>query len=379
MNFELTTEHLAIRDMAERFLGDQWSPEHRRLALDQAPVSVSDELWGQIAQAGWLGINARESIGGAEQDLLATAMLVEQAGQHLFPNTLITALVAVYAMDQSSVECAEVRELCRAVVEGRKFISVAVEAHPRSEDDVRADAPFTDRECTTISGRKFMVPDLARAEELLLTCVVDDRRILVRLNVDAPGLSWTPLERIDGQSYFDVVLDKVPICEQDILGTGEESEALARRVQQYWTLLLAADLLGCTTHLLNRTVDYCRERVQFGRPIGSFQAVSHRLADIKVDEEIGRSLLYGASASLQTGGLDATPYVSAAKAWLSEAAVRAGEASIQLHGGIGYTWELDVHLYLRQVRCNAVQLGDARFHRERIAGHILEDPLPGRV
>jgi alkylation response protein AidB-like acyl-CoA dehydrogenase len=117
---------------------------------------------------------------------------------------------------------------------------------------------------------------------------------------------------------------------------------------------------------------YAKERHQFNRPIGSFQAVSHRLADVKMDEEVGRSLLYGACLALQERPDESSPQVSAAKAWLSDAATRATEAALQLHGGIGYTWELDVHLLLRQARSNAVYLGDADYHRKRIGAYLAE-------
>lgn len=377
MQFEPAAEHLAIGEMAARFLSTHWDINMRRKALDDPPVSVPDDAWGHIVQAGWLGINARESVGGAEQDAIAAAVLVETAAQFLFPNTLITGLVAAFALDQASGEQSELEALERALIEGRKFVSVAMEDHPPTQPDAirgaHVSGPFKDGR-STISGSKFMVPDLDRADAVLVSCLFDGEPILIRLSSDAPGLDWKPLVRIDGQSYFELTLEDVQFHQRDILG-GEKAEAVALegRVRKYWMLLLAADLLGLTNCLLTRTVEYCRERVQFGRPIGSFQAVSHRLAGIKVDEEIGRSLLYGASVALQSDADGAGPYIAAAKAWLSEAAVKAGEASIQLHGGIGYTWELDVHLFLRQARCNAVQMGDARFHRGLIAGHILDD------
>jgi len=372
----MTPEQDAIRDMAGRLLAEKWRVDLRRAALDDPPVAVPESLWKQVVEAGWLGVNAREMVGGIEQDLIVGAMLVEQAGQHLFPNTLITALVAAFALDQSG--CEDVRELCEGVISGQKFVSVAIENHPASSDRLsenRMEGPPTARG-GAVSGRRFMVPDLERANQLIVLCLVDDRPTLLLLDTSTPGLSWEPLERIDGQSYYDLRFDNVPLSAGRVIGATKASPAFVRRVRDYWTLLLSADLLGCTTRLLQQTVAYAQERIQFGKPIGSFQAVSHRLADIKVAEEIGRSLLYGASLSLEQADDTASLHISAAKSWLSEAAVNAGEAAIQLHGGIGYTWELDVHLYLRQARCNAVQLGDARFHRERVAAYVLDGALP---
>jgi alkylation response protein AidB-like acyl-CoA dehydrogenase len=141
-------------------------------------------------------------------------------------------------------------------------------------------------------------------------------------------------------------------------------------VYDIWTVLLAASLLGDAEAALAQTNEYAKQRVQFGRPIGSFQAVSHRLADVLVAIEIGRSLCYAACLHLDESRADAHVFVSAAKAWMSETAVDAAEAALQLHGGVGYTWELDVHLHLRRARANAVSLGDAAWHRERIARHL---------
>ena len=151
-----------------------------------------------------------------------------------------------------------------------------------------------------------------------------------------------------------------------MLGGAGHGAALLREVYDIWTVLVAADLLGSAEAALDLTRQYASERVQFGRPIGTFQAVSHRLADTLVDVEIGRSLLYGACLAIEEGRENAAPLVSAAKASLSDAAVRAAETALQIHGGVGFSWEYDVHLHLRRSRCNAALLGDADHHRDRI-------------
>ncbi len=147
--------------------------------------------------------------------------------------------------------------------------------------------------------------------------------------------------------------------ERALRGRPEQSEAASLAWHEH--------LLGCAESALEMTSEYAKERVQFGQPIGSFQAVSHRLADILVDIEIGRSLLYGACLALMERRDDRRALVAAVKSWLNEAAIGATEAGVQLHGGIGYSWELDVHLYLRRARSNAATFGDSDFHREHIA------------
>jgi alkylation response protein AidB-like acyl-CoA dehydrogenase len=161
-----------------------------------------------------------------------------------------------------------------------------------------------------------------------------------------------------------------------LLGGAARGEAVLREVYEIWTVLMAADLLGSAEASLELTRQYAIERVQFGKPIGSFQAVSHRLANELVDVEIGRSLLYGACLALDEKRDNAVALVSAAKAWLSDTAVSAAEAALQIHGGVGFTWEYDVHLHMRRSRCNAALLGDADYHRDRVATYMDESWVP---
>jgi len=175
------------------------------------------------------------------------------------------------------------------------------------------------------------------------------------------------MRRLDGNDIIELQLDNVRVPCSARLGTGERAGSLLYESYDIATVLTAADLLGSAESVLDMTREYAKERVQFGQPIGSFQAVSHRLADILVDIEIGRSLLYGACLALMERRDDRHALVAAVKSWLNEAAIEATEAGVQLHGGIGYSWELDVHLYLRRARSNAATFGDSDFHREHIA------------
>jgi alkylation response protein AidB-like acyl-CoA dehydrogenase len=179
-----------------------------------------------------------------------------------------------------------------------------------------------------------------------------------------------PMRRLDAQAIAEVVLDDVRVPQDALLGGEAHAVATLRQVWDAWVLLSAADLLGVAEACLETTTRYASERVQFGRPIGTFQAVSHRLADSAVDVEIGRSLVYAAGLALDEGRENASALASAAKAWLSDAAVVAGESALQLHGGVGFTWEYDVHLLLRRAHSGAATLGDADFHRDRVASHM---------
>jgi alkylation response protein AidB-like acyl-CoA dehydrogenase len=229
--------------------------------------------------------------------------------------------------------------------------------------------PSTDGRELVLSGTKILVPDGSVATLFLVVARVGEGLAFLPVAADAAGLTVTPMQRIDGDDVAELRFAEVRVPVSAVLG-GAAAEALVRSTYDRWTVLLAANLLGDAEAVLHQTNEYARQRVQFGRPIGSFQAVSHRLADVLVAVEIGRSLCYAACLRLDEGHEQAGLFASAAKAWMSEAAVDAAEAALQLHGGIGYTWELDVHLHLRRARANAVSLGDAAWHRERIARQL---------
>ena len=371
MDFQLNADQLAIRDTVSKWLQEEWDTSERQRALDAGPASISNELWQQIIDMGWIGISISEEHGGSGLDLLTSAMLAEEAAQVLLPSRLCTALSSAYALDQCQTET--MLSLLASHMSGQQFVSLAVdEANgDYGPQNNTTTAHLSDR-AGVISGRKILVPDYECADYYLVAVRLSGTGALVKVPADSPGLTITAMQRIDGQSVAELQLTEVPFTVADVLGGLDGSEKVLTRTYEFWTTLISADLLGVMTRALEVTNAYAKERRQFDKPIGSFQAVSHRLADVKVEEEVGRSLLYGACLALQEHPDEAAPQVSAAKAWLSDAAVRATDAALQLHGGIGYTWELDIHLYVRQARSNAVFLGDAAYHRTRIGTHITD-------
>jgi alkylation response protein AidB-like acyl-CoA dehydrogenase len=218
-----------------------------------------------------------------------------------------------------------------------------------------------------LSGTKVLVADTEGADHLLVAARGPSWLGLVLVAADAPGVTITPMRRLDAQSIAEVVLDGVRVPSDALLGGPSGAEAVLREAYDLATVLLCADLLGTAEAVLAMAVEYAAQRVQFGHPIGSFQAVAHPLADRKVEVEIGRSLLYAACLALDEGHPGAPAHVSAAKAWLSEVAVQAAETALAVHGGIGFTWELDLHLHLRRALAGAASCGDADHHRDRVA------------
>jgi len=292
------------------------------------------------------------------------------------PGPFESSLVAAIAIERSADE-----ELCSKllpdVIAGQTRVTLAIEEPGGlyGADAVAAQAR-AGSDGWQLSGCKILVPDTDGASLLLVAARTPDGLGLVRVAADAEGVTINPMRRMDAQDCAEIVFENAKLEADELLGGAERGEAVLREVYEIWTVLMAADLLGSAEASLELSRQYAIERVQFGKPIGSFQAVSHRLANTLVDVEIGRSLLYAACLALDERRDNAAALVSAAKAWLSDTAVAAAESALQIHGGVGFTWEYDVHLHLRRSRCNAALMGDADFHRDRVATYMDESWVP---
>lgn len=376
MDFELSEEQLALRDAARGLLARRWSPDTMRAAVDQPPASIPSELWSELAALGWVGIAISEDAGGSGADVMTAAVLAEEAGRALLPGPFGSCVASALALDRCDSEQLR-KSLLPDLVAGKSRVTLAVESPGLtwgpSGSSVRAARQSNE---WILDGITVFVPDAEAADTFLIAARDADAVRLFAIPAGTSGITVAPMRRLDGQSVSEIRLSGVRLSADAPVGEGERGARLLDEIYDIWTVLLAADLLGTMQRVLEMTTAYAKERVQFDRPIGSFQAVSHPLANVLMDAEIARSLLYGACLALDEGRDDAAALVSAAKAWASESAVRATETAIQLHGGIGYTWELDLHLYLRRARANAVTLGDADHHRDRLAVH-LEHSLGG--
>jgi len=365
VDFAPSNEEVALRDAARSLLSRRWSTNAARGALDHGPALIPDDCWRELCALGWVGIAVPESAGGGGAGVVTAAVIAEEAGRALLPGPLLSALAASVAAAWGGAEPALLADLAA----GTRRATLAVDEPgvgfgPGAVTTVAVTASGG----VALTGNKALVPDVAESDLILVAARATNGAHGATLFVvprDAPGVEIVPLRRLDGQSLADVRLQE---AFAEPLGSGVEDLGAA---YDAWTALLAADLLGTACAALDATVEYARQRVQFGHPIGTFQAVSHRLADACVQVEIARGLVYGAALALDEHRPDAGRLVSAAKAWAGDAAIFATEAALQIHGGIGYTWESDVHLLLRRARANAVTLGDADQHRDRLAG-LLE-------
>jgi alkylation response protein AidB-like acyl-CoA dehydrogenase len=373
VDFDLSAEQMALRDAAGDLLDGYASSERVRefvgSGLDPAgPGSFDTTLWSAMADQGWLAIERPEASGGLGLGMVEVAVLCEQLGRRVAPAPFIGTVLALGALadaaDDDSLS-SEVGETARGwsdrLSTGQSVGCVAWSAEPAHETDVTGDGS-----CRLTARPE---PTVFASVSELAVVVAGDAVYEVELPVEDRPSPEPAMDRTRSLAWLR--LDRVPA--RKIGGAAAAARVLDRAVTA-----LSAEMLGASTRVLEMSVDYAKDRVQFGKPIGSFQAVKHRLADALVDVEGMRSNVYYAAWSLASGDPDGSLAASAAKAWCSAASRRVMASGLQVHGGIGFTWEHDLHLYVKRSQLDESSFGDAAFHRERVAallsGRKPEDP-----
>ncbi len=353
MNFEFTDDQQAIKRTARDFLAARYRLEEvRRLAEDER--GFTDEQWAQIAELGWPGLVVPEELGGLGLGAVELVVLQEELGYALAPTPFFSdacaalLLVAAGTDDQRS-------EHLPAIASGERRGALAL------WDSDSGWAPGESRlelQGSSLTGRKILVADAASADVLVVAG--EDRHFLV--DPHASGVTITPTPGIDPtRKLFDVDLDD---AEAHALA---DDPAAVRRAYDWMATALAAESVGIAQRTMEMAVEYAKDRKQFGRQIGAYQAVAHRCAQMLLEVEGARSVTYYAAWALDHEPDSGALAASMAKAYAGDAGWRVAASSLQVHGGIGFTWEHDLHFFLKRATANAHAFGDGRWHRERVA------------
>lgn len=365
MHFALTEDQRAIQDAAQAFLSSATNAEARSAALESA-AGWDEPLWRALgAELGFAGLMVPEAYGGSGLGAVEMAVVLEQVGMALPAVPLFeSAVVSVTAILAAGDE-AQKTALLPGLASG-ETIATPVWAREGETAPVLTLAP-----APTLSGLVRYAPFAQAAGLLLVACEGAEGVSLIALPADASGVRVERHASLDPTRPLATVhLDHVALRPEWILGV---AGGAAAALEHSWTVaagLLAAELTGVAAHSLASTVDYAQQRVQFGRPIGSFQAVKHALADMMVQVEAARSASLYAAAALDLGGDEAIEAASVAKAWCGDAAMHCAGEAIQLHGGIGFTWEHPAHLYFKRARSSSNWLGSAVRHRMIVAARM---------
>lgn len=347
MDFDLSDDQLALRDGARELLDGLASAAHvRRFTDGDAPYDSA--LWSAMVEQGWLGVALPEEQGGLGLGVVELAVLLEELGRHAAPVPYLPTVLVARAAARAGLD-ADVA----ALVNGAAIGAVAWSRDPQAVRAERVDDAWV------LHGRPDPVPYASVADTVLVVAQTGDgpALFLVRQSDGA---------RPARQSAIDLTR---PLAWLDLAATPAEFvggvDAVGALLDD-GAALTAAEMLGGARAVLDMTVAYAKDRVQFGRPIGSFQAVKHRCADMLVDVEGMHSTAYWAAWALGAGDPDASVAASTAKSWCSDAAKRVMASGLQVHGGIGFTWEHDLHFFSKRSHLDQLTFGDGSYHRVRL-------------
>lgn len=366
--YVFTEEQGQLRAAVRAFCADHIGESAVREWMASDPPFDS-KVWVRLGtELGVLGMAVPESAGGAGGTLIDQAVAVEELGAALACGPLFgTVYLAIPALVASS----DPGDLLDALVEGTRTAAFAVPEDAATFDPsaVTVDAVRAG-DGWTLNGSVERVVDAGAAEVLLVAATGPDGVGLYAVDANDEGVQRVSLTTLDlTRPQASVTLTDAPAR---LVSGPEEAERVVTHALQVGAALLAVEQVGAAQHLLHLTVDYAKNRLQFGRPIGSFQAVKHRLADDLVAVEHARSTAYHAVWALTDGSDDPALAVAIAQATSSAAFVRVATDTIQVHGGIGFTWEHQAHLYYKRAYTDAALLGSAEAHRSRVAEFVLD-------
>jgi alkylation response protein AidB-like acyl-CoA dehydrogenase len=374
VDFELSDEQLMLRDATRRLL-EAHSPltEVRRLA--DTDTGFDPDVWARGAELGWPVLAVSEEAGGAGGDLVDLAIVAEELGRMVHPGPLQpTSIVAIAAARHADAELRN--QVLDSIGDGSATGAWAFAelASPWSLAGLRSSAEKT-AAGYRLSGAKTAVHGGVGARWLMVTAHLDDAPATFVVDTDRTRIPTRSLAGLDlTRRLAEVDLDGIVVEESARLNSADES-AIQRLLDEA-TLLVCADAIGVGAHLLAATVEYAKVRVQFDRPIGSFQAIKHKCATMRIWLQASQAATYYAAMALAENTVDASKATSVAKAFVSDAINRLAAEALQVHGGIGMTWEHDLHLYLRRAKSDGILCGDATLHRLRLCDQVSAGRAP---
>jgi alkylation response protein AidB-like acyl-CoA dehydrogenase len=360
MQFGLNENQSMLQTSAREFFAGECPPASVRHALESGRTDDA-ALWAKLADQGYTGIIFDEACGGVGLGVVELVLLMEEAGRALLPAPLFSTVALAGAVIDACGSDEQKQRLLTPICRGETRATLAFLESGGSWDrgSLRMSGAGG-----RLAGDKLFVTDAAAAR--IIVVVARDGVFVV--DTQSAGVRIEPMAGMDHSR---------PLAALSLIHTPAEPLAHPQGLERglaIATTALAAELVGGMQRTLDLTVEYAKTRKQFGKPIGAFQAVQHMCADMYLETESARSAAYYAAWALQEGAADAAAAVAIAKLYASDVARAVGNRGIQVHGGMGFTWENDLHLYYRRAKSSETLLGDATFHRERLARLVIDAP-----
>jgi len=373
MNFELDEEQIMLKTSARDFL-EKECPKTLVREMMENKQGYSPELWKKMAGLGWLGISFPEEYGGSGFTFLDLAVLLEECGRALLPGPFMPTVVLAGRTILAAGTEEQKKRLLPEMIDGTLIMTLACMEENGSLEaaGIKAKAEKSGSGWV-INGTKLFVPD-AHVSDCLL-CVArtsdspDKEKGITVFLVDAKskGISTDVLETMTGEKLCKVDFEGVTVPADNIIGTVDEGWPVVQKMMGEAAVAEAAWMTGSARWVLDTTIDYAKERIAFGRPIGSFQAIQHKLANMALEVEGATAIMYYAAWTIAEDTPEKELAVSMAKSWCGDTCRNAAFNGVQIHGGIGFTWDHDMHLYFKRAKSSEVSFGDGDYHRENIA------------
>jgi alkylation response protein AidB-like acyl-CoA dehydrogenase len=375
MEFILTEEQQLLQDTAREFMNKNSSLRRIRALRDSGDaLGFSRELWSEMAKLGWLGIIFPEQYGGAGLGYTEMMVILEELGRGLMPEPVISNMLLAGSAIASGGSQAQREAVLPPLIAGDLLLALAYQERRSRYDPhhVETRAEKSPRGWK-LTGEKVHVLDAFGADRVVVSARTSgattdrDGITLFLLDTHAPGLAIERQSRIDSRNAAIVRLEGVSAGADAVVGAGDHGAELLDAALDRGTIGLCAEMLGSMNAAMAMTLEYLKTRVQFGVPIGSFQALKHRAAKMFVESELARSAVMAAHKALDENSPQVAEMASLAKARCSDASVLIANESVQMHGGIGMTDEHDVGFFIKRARVAELTFGDAAYHRNRFA------------
>ena len=372
MNLDLTEEQEMLRTAARDFLARE-CPKTLVRQLEEDKKGYSPELWRKMAELGWMGLVLPEEYGGMGMGFMDLVILLEEMGRNIVPGPFFSTVVLGSLPILAAGTEEQKKEFLPKVVSGEMILTMAL-----TEPNARYDAKGVETRAMArgdnfvINGTKLFVENAHNADYII--CVTRTREqaasengiTLFLVDAKSPGIKCEVMPTIGAEKLCEVVLDNVKVPKKNMLGELHQGWPIAAKTIEQASVAKCAEMVGGADASLDMTLAYVKERVQYGRPIGSFQVIQHYCANMWTKVTTSRNILYLAAWKLAEG-IPASRDVAVAKAWINEAYKFVTERAVQCHGAIGITREHDIGLYYRRAKAGELAFGDTNFQKEVMA------------
>jgi alkylation response protein AidB-like acyl-CoA dehydrogenase len=376
MDFGFSEEQEMLRSSARDFLAKEAPMTYVRRMMDD-DRGFTDELWRKMAELGWMGLILPETYGGAGLDFVDMVVVLEEMGRVVLPGPFFsTVILAGVAIAEGGSPKQKETYLPKIADGSLKATLANMEPSGRWDADGIQLVAKPEGGGFVLDGTKLFVPDANVADVFVVAGRAPgsngtDGVSLFLVDAKAPGVAVTMLKTMDQtRKLGEVVFKNVKVGADALLGEAGKGWALLERVADRAKVGLAAEMCGGAQKVLEMSVEYAKVREQFGKPIGSFQAIQHKCANMLVEVESSKSITYYAAWAVANDVAEAPLAAAMAKAYTSDAYRHTAGEGIQIHGGIGFTWEHDMHIFFKRAKSSEVSFGDATWNREIVAQRI---------